>query len=191
MEGTNKDFCPQPSIIKGFRPFHFVPCLSPRGQNDPYLSPLTCQSQKKGCGEAAMGAGFGVFVPVLGTGDKMPDRGQNGDKLSPGLMYQGFQGFSVCPLLWFFEGTKRHDALPRAGLWVFVPCFRYRGQIARQGTKRGQICPLIISFPQPVLLSHRYLCRKPWHLYHSCRKRCSWPAVRCMPRQEQDSFCCG
>ena len=83
MEGTNKDFCPRPSIIKGSRAFPFVPCLSPRGQNDPYLSPLTCQSQKKGCGEAAMGAGFGVFVP----------------------------------------------------------CFRYRGQNGKQGTKWGQIVP--------------------------------------------------
>ena len=44
----------------------------------------------------------GFLSPVLNIGDKIGNRGQNGDKLSPGLMYQGFPGFSVCPLLRFF-----------------------------------------------------------------------------------------
>ena len=83
--GTN---CPQALCIKGFGVF----CLFPvtvflRGQNGMKPWPERV---------------YGFLSPVFDTGDKIPDRGQNGDKLSPGLMYQGFQGFSVCPLLRFF-----------------------------------------------------------------------------------------
>ena len=63
---------------------------------------LPVRARKRGAGKPPWERVSGFLSPVLGTGDKMPDRGQNGDKLSPGLMYQGFQDFSVCPLLRFF-----------------------------------------------------------------------------------------
>ena len=63
---------------------------------------LPVRVRKRGAGKPPWERVYGFLSPVFDTGDKMPDRGQNGDKLSSGLMYQGFQDFSVCPLLWFF-----------------------------------------------------------------------------------------
>ena len=63
---------------------------------------LPVRARKRGAGKPPWERVYGFLSPVFDTGDKMGDRGQNGDKLSPGLMYQGFQGFSVCPLLRFF-----------------------------------------------------------------------------------------
>ena len=60
---------------------------------------LPVRAGKRGAGKPPWERVSGFLSPVLDTGDKMPDRGQNGDKLSPCLMYQGFQGFSICPLL--------------------------------------------------------------------------------------------
>ena len=137
--GTN---CPQALCIKGFRAFLFVPCYGfSEGQNGMKPWPERV---------------YGFLSPVLGTGDKMPDRGQNGDKLSTGLMYQGFRGFLFVPCYGFSEGTKWHEALARAGFRVFVPCFRYRGQnrICKIKKKQGTNVPVLFQCQQIYSCPH-------------------------------------
>ena len=61
----------------------------------------------------------------------MVNMGQNGDKFVPRPYVSRVSGiFPSVPCYDFSEGTKRREALFRAGLRVFVPCFEYRGQNA-------------------------------------------------------------
>ena len=121
--GQIRIFVPSPLLSRVSGLFLLSP-VCPRGDKMTLICPLlSVRVRKRGAGKPPWERVCGFLSPVFDTGDKMSGRGQNGDKLSPGLMYQGFQDFSVCPCYGFSEGTKWHEALIRAGLRVFVPCF--------------------------------------------------------------------
>ena len=128
--GQIRIFVPSPLLSRVSGLFLLSP-VCPRGDKMTLICPLLpVRAGKRGAGKPPWErvSGFCPLFSIPGTKCLTGDK--TGTNCPQALCIKGFRVFLSVPCYGFSEGTKWHEALTRAGLRVFVPCFRYRGQNA-------------------------------------------------------------